>query len=48
MKVGDEEIEQTSGGDGEEWKTNEDLVDLEVETSPECMKTAGARWGATV
>jgi len=39
-------MEQTSGGDGEEWKTNEDLVDPAVETSPECRRTAGTWWGA--
>jgi len=39
-------MERTSGGDGEEWKTNEDLVDLAVETSSEYRKTAGAWWGA--
>jgi len=36
-------MEQRSEGDGEKWKTNEDLVDPAVETSPECRKAAGAR-----
>ena len=45
-KSNNEEMEQTSGGDGEEWKTNEDLVDPAVATSPECMKTASARGGS--
>jgi hypothetical protein len=38
-------MEQTSGRDREEWKTNEDLIDLVVENSPECRKTTGGRWG---
>jgi hypothetical protein len=44
--AGDEEIEQMSGGDGEEWKTKEDLLDPTVETLLECRKMAGAWRGA--
>jgi hypothetical protein len=39
-------MEETSGRDREQCKTNEDLVDPAVENSPESRKTTGGRWGA--